>query len=52
MPVKDPTVYGVDWPHLSFNIVFRRAGGRCECCGECGRDPATSTPTLTPTTTT
>lgn len=30
--------YGLDWPHLSFNIVFRRAGGRCECTGECAGD--------------
>lgn len=29
-------LYGVDWPHLSWNIVVRRAGGRCECHGHCG----------------
>ena len=32
--------YPIDWPFLSWNIVVRRAGGRCECSGECGRDPA------------
>ncbi len=37
--------YPLDWAFLSWNIVVRRAGGRCECHGECGRteghlDPA------------
>lgn len=29
--------YPVDWGFLSWNIVVRRAGGRCECVGICGR---------------
>lgn len=29
--------YPVDWPLLSGRIRFGRAGGRCECTGECGR---------------
>lgn len=32
-------LYPVDWQFLSWNIVVRRAGGRCQCCGECGRNP-------------
>ena len=29
--------YPADWPELSDRIKFERAGGRCECSGECGR---------------
>ena len=29
--------YGADWPQFSHAIRFDRAGGRCECEGECGR---------------
>jgi hypothetical protein len=29
--------YGADWPEFSRRIRFERAGGRCECEGECGR---------------
>lgn len=28
--------YGDDWPVFSAFIRFERAGGRCECEGECG----------------
>ncbi len=29
--------YPADWPEISARIKFDRAGGRCECEGECGR---------------
>ena len=29
--------YPEDWPEISKRIRFDRAGGRCECEGECGR---------------
>ena len=29
--------YGKDWADFSRVIRFERAGGRCECEGECGR---------------
>ncbi|MGW4648090.1 hypothetical protein [Kitasatospora sp. NPDC004289] len=29
--------YPKDWPEISKAIRFERAGGRCECTGECGR---------------
>jgi hypothetical protein len=29
--------YGDDWAEFSASIRFKRAGGRCECEGECGR---------------
>lgn len=29
--------YGTDWREFSASIRFERAGGRCECRGECGR---------------
>jgi hypothetical protein len=29
--------YPPDWPQISEWIRFTRAGGRCECVGECGR---------------
>lgn len=28
--------YPHDWPEISRAIRFGRAGGRCECAGECG----------------
>lgn len=28
--------YPRDWPAISDRIKFGRAGGRCECAGECG----------------
>lgn len=29
--------YGADWKKFSQWVRFERAGGRCECDGECGR---------------
>ena len=29
--------YPADWPVISDRIRFGRAGGRCECAGECDR---------------
>lgn len=29
--------YGDDWAEFSRSVRFDRAGGRCECEGECGR---------------
>lgn len=29
--------YPANWPAISARIRFERAGGRCECQGECGR---------------
>ena len=29
--------YPKNWPTISRRIRFERAGGRCECIGECGR---------------
>lgn len=29
-------LYPSDWPAISRRIRFERAGGRCECRGECG----------------
>lgn len=29
--------YPADWPAISRRIKEDRAGGRCECAGECGR---------------
>ena len=39
MPIKpeNRARYGADWPAYSDRIRFDRAGGRCECEGECGR---------------
>lgn len=31
--------YPPDWKQISDRIKFERAKGRCECVGECGRDP-------------
>ena len=30
--------YPKDWKLISLRIRFERAGGRCECSGECGHD--------------
>jgi len=30
--------YPKDWPTISRAIRYTRAGGRCECAGECGPD--------------
>jgi hypothetical protein len=39
MPIRPENVllYPPDWPQISNRIRFERAGGRCECEGECGR---------------
>ena len=39
MPIRpeNRARYGDDWPEFSRSIRFARAGGRCECSGECGR---------------
>ena len=38
MPVRpeNRSRYPADWDNISDQIRFGRAGGRCECCGECG----------------
>lgn len=40
MPIHpdDRARYPDDWPEISHRIRFERAGGRCECEGECGHD--------------
>ncbi len=42
MPIRPENVdrYPPDWNHISDMIRFGRAGGRCECCGECGHGHA------------
>lgn len=37
MPIRpeDKTRYPPDWPVVSLRIRTKRAGGRCECTGEC-----------------
>ncbi len=39
MPIRpeNRARYGKDWPAFSRSIRFDRAGGRCECEGECRR---------------
>lgn len=39
MPIRheDKHRYPPDWDEISDRIRFVRAGGRCECDGECGR---------------
>jgi hypothetical protein len=39
MPIRPENLhrYPPDWPEISHRIRFDRAGGRCECVGECGR---------------
>jgi hypothetical protein len=34
---ENRALYGPEWDRLSAWIRFQRAGGRCECRGECGR---------------
>jgi hypothetical protein len=38
MPIRPENKdrYPPDWPTISNRIRFERAGGRCECAGECG----------------
>lgn len=40
MPIRpeERDRYPADWPAISKRIRFERAGGRCECVGECGHD--------------
>lgn len=40
IPQQRRAEYPCDWAFLSWNIVVRRAGGRCECDGRCGRTAA------------
>ena len=35
MPM-DRRLYPADWEAISWRIRFERAGGQCECMGECG----------------
>lgn len=39
MPIRpeNRARYPADWRAVSARIRFERAGGRCECTGECGR---------------
>ncbi|MFF1593122.1 hypothetical protein ACFVY0_34135 [Streptomyces sp. NPDC058286] len=38
MPIRPENVarYPENWPEISTRIRFERAGGRCECSGQCG----------------
>jgi hypothetical protein len=40
MPIRpeNRSRYPKDWKAISLRIRHERAGGRCECEGECGRD--------------
>lgn len=40
MPIRpeNRARYPKDWKAISLRIRFERAGGRCECTGECGRE--------------
>lgn len=40
MPIRPENValYPSDWKQISYRIRFKRAGGRCECTGQCGID--------------
>jgi hypothetical protein len=42
MPIRPENKprYPADWKAISARIRFTRAGGRCECLGECGKDHA------------
>lgn len=42
MPIRPENKprYPPDWKAISIRIRFTRAGGRCECAGECGKDHA------------
>jgi len=39
VPIRDEdrARYPADWKAISYRIRYVRAGGRCECLGECGR---------------
>ncbi|MET0527755.1 MAG: hypothetical protein ABW003_05310, partial [Microvirga sp.] len=37
----------IDWPQLSAEIRFRRAGGRCEACGRRTAGSSSPSPTVT-----
>lgn len=39
MPIKPENAprYPPDWPAISYRVRVIRAGGRCECTGQCGR---------------
>lgn len=37
IPPEKRYLYGPDWERRSQEIRFGRAGGRCECHGQCGR---------------
>lgn len=41
MPVRAELkhLYPKNWPEIAAAIKWGRAGGRCECAGECGRSP-------------
>ncbi|MEU6721565.1 hypothetical protein ABZ897_59865 [Nonomuraea sp. NPDC046802] len=41
MPIRPENKirYPADWPQISERIRFERAGGFCECVGECGHHP-------------
>lgn len=40
MPIRpeNRSRYPKDWKEISLRIRFERAGGQCECTGECGQD--------------
>lgn len=40
----DMSIYPPDWKAFSNRIRFERAGGRCECLGECGLHATTPGP--------
>jgi len=41
MPIRpeNRARYPKDWKAISARIRFERAGGQCECAGECGKHP-------------
>ncbi len=46
MPIRpeNRARYPKDWKAISLRIRFERAGGRCECEGECGADHTADNP--------
>jgi hypothetical protein len=38
MPIRpeNKNRYPKNWPEISYDLRFNRAGGRCECTGQCG----------------
>lgn len=40
----DKSLYPDDWDEIAAAIKFGRAGGRCECVGECGVDHGSRCP--------